>query len=27
VPATFANGSLTFTVGPQFKTLWYEVGE
>ena len=27
VPATFANGSLTFTVGPQFQTLWYEVGE
>ena len=26
VPATFANGTLTFTVGPQFKTLWYEVG-
>ena len=27
VPATFADGRLTFTVGPQFKTLWYEVGE
>ena len=27
VPAIFANGTLTFTVGPQFKTLWYEVGE
>jgi len=27
VPATFANGALTFTVGPQFKTLWYEIGE
>ena len=27
VPATYANGSLTFTVGPQFKTLWYEIGE
>jgi len=25
VPATYANGSLTFTVGPQFKTLWYEI--
>ena len=27
VPARFANGVLRFTVGPQFKTLWYEVGE
>ncbi len=27
VPATYANGSLTFNVGPQYKTLWYEVGE
>ncbi len=27
VPATFANDALTFTVGPQFKTLWYEIGE
>ncbi len=27
VPATYANGSLTFTVGPQFQTLWYEIGE
>ena len=27
VPAAFANGALTFTVGPQFKTLWYEIGE
>ena len=27
VPVTYANGTLTFTVGPQFKTLWYEVGE
>ena len=27
VPATAANGSLTFTVGPQFQTLWYEIGE
>ena len=27
VPATYANGRLTFTVGPQFKTLWYEIGE
>ena len=26
VPATFADGTLTFTVGPQFKTLWYEIG-
>ena len=26
VPITFANGTLTFTVGPQFQTLWYEVG-
>jgi len=25
VPATWADGLLTFTVGPQFKTLWYEV--
>ena len=27
VPAISANGSLTFTVGPQFKTLWYEIGD
>ena len=27
VPATWTGGLLTFTVGPQFKTLWYEVGE
>ncbi len=27
VPAASANGALTFTVGPQYKTLWYEVGE
>jgi len=27
VPVTFAHGALTFTVGPQFKTLWYEIGE
>ncbi len=27
VPAAFADGALTFTVGPQYKTLWYEVGE
>ncbi len=27
VPAAYANGRLTFTVGPQFKTLWYEIGE
>ena len=25
VSATYANGTLTFTVGPQFKTLWYAV--
>ena len=25
VPATYASGVLTFTVGPQFKTLWYGV--
>ncbi len=25
VPATYAHGRLTFTVGPQFKTLWYGV--
>ncbi len=27
VPATYANGALMFTVGPQFRTLWYEVEE
>ena len=27
VPATYADGALTFTVGPQYKTLWYEIGE
>jgi hypothetical protein len=27
IPATYSNGSLSFTVGPQFQTLWYEVGE
>ena len=27
VPAISANGSLTFTAGPQFKTLWYEIGD
>ena len=27
VPAAYANGALTFMVGPQYKTLWYEVGE
>lgn len=27
VPATYANGALTFTVGPKYKTLWYEVGK
>ena len=27
VPATFTNGRLTFTVGPQYQTLWYEIGE
>ncbi len=26
VPVTAANGSLSFTVGPQFKTVWYEIG-
>ena len=26
VPTTFADGTLKFTVGPQFKTLWYEIG-
>ena len=26
VHAAWADGLLTFTVGPQFKTLWYEVG-
>lgn len=25
VPATFADGTLTFTVGPQYQTLWYEI--
>ncbi len=25
VPAAFAGGMVTFTVGPQFKTLWYEI--
>ncbi len=25
VPATYAAGALTFTVGPEFKTLWYAV--
>ncbi len=25
VPATHTGGALTFTVGPQFKTLWYEI--
>ena len=25
VPATFAGGVLTFGVGPQYKTLWYEI--
>lgn len=25
IPATYANGALTFTVGPQDKTLWYEI--
>ena len=27
VPSVYAGGSLTFTVGPQYKTLWYEIGE
>lgn len=26
VPSNVSNGLLTFTVGPQYKTLWYEVG-
>jgi hypothetical protein len=25
VPASLATGQLSFTIGPQFKTLWYEV--
>ena len=25
VPSVYAHGTLTFTVGPQFKTLWYGV--
>ena len=25
VPATLAGGRLTFEIGPQFKTLWYEI--
>ena len=25
VPAAYANGTLTFTVGPQYRTLWYAV--
>ena len=25
VPSAYANGTLTFTVGPQFRTLWYGV--
>ncbi len=25
VPAAYANGTLTFTVGPQYQTLWYAV--
>jgi len=25
VPATLADGKLTFEIGPQFKTLWYEI--
>ena len=27
VSVTAAKGSLNFTVGPQFKTLWYEIGD
>ncbi len=27
VPATFADGTLTFTVGPQYQTLWYEIAQ
>ena len=26
VPVVAGNGELTFSVGPQYKTLWYEVG-
>ena len=25
VPATLAAGKLSFEIGPQFKTLWYEI--
>jgi hypothetical protein len=25
VPSSYANGTLTFTVGPQYQTLWYAV--
>ncbi|MBI5395605.1 MAG: cellulase family glycosylhydrolase [Verrucomicrobia bacterium] len=25
VPSTLADGKLTFAIGPQFKTLWYEI--
>jgi len=25
VPASVQNGKLTFDIGPQFKTLWYEI--
>ena len=27
VPATYANGAVTFTVGPMYNTLWFEFGE
>ncbi|BDI33624.1 hypothetical protein CCAX7_56750 [Capsulimonas corticalis] len=27
VPATYKKGELTFTAGPQYQTLWYEIGE
>jgi hypothetical protein len=26
LPTTVSNGKITFTVGPQYQTLWYEVG-
>jgi hypothetical protein len=25
VPSTYAGGKLTFTVGPDYKTLWYAI--
>ena len=27
VSTVYANSNLTFTVGPQYRTLWYEIGE